>query len=369
MKGNFRSVPVRRWGCPVICRDWNRPANMDTSRCWKQTYRRQWAVALAVIFLGGPFVFAGPAQPANSLPAKIITTDGVSYNAPKLKRVEPDGLLVEFQPADGGTGLAKLKFARLPAALRKQFGYDPGKAAGYEQQEKLAQQALTRKLQQDDVASSASLTLQNEQTRPPNLAGAVSVDSLEPTITYTHYPPDQKPPQLGLSVANVENHYRCLAKFGVQVASGAAGEPVHFRIDRVAVSLDMICHYIEPVNPYDIVRQHEDGRRKIYEYFYRLGPQVAQAIGVSLIGREFTAREATYESDKQRALAEAEMAIVTEYMLRISAATRQAEQEYTRLTDQGRNNVDRNQAAQAACDKFAKDFLNPATPIIAETPR
>jgi hypothetical protein len=342
---------------------------MDTSRCWKQTFRRKLAVALAVFFLGGPFVFAGPAQPTNSLPSKIITTDGVTYNAPKLTHVEPDGLLVEFQTAAGGTGLAKLKFAKLPETLQKQFGYDPGKAAGYEQQEKLAQQALTQKLQQDDVARLAALTLQNEQGRPPNLAGAVSVDSLEPTITHTYYTPDQKPSQLGLGVADVENHYRCLAKFGVQVAPGAAGEPVHFHIDRVAISLDMNCRYIEPVNPYDIVRQHEDGRRKIYEYFYRLGPQVAQAIGVSLIGREFTAREATYESEKKRALAEAEVEIVTEYMLRISAASRKANQEYAQLTDHGRNNVDRNQAAQEACDKFAKDFLNPATPIRPESPR
>jgi hypothetical protein len=342
---------------------------MDTSRGWKQTLRRKLAVALAVFFLGGPFVFAGPAQPTNSLPSKIITTDGVTYYAPKLTRVEPDGLLIEFQPADGGIGLAKLKFAKLPEALQKQFGYDPGKAAAYEHQQTLAQQALTQKLQQDDVARSAALTLQNEQTRPPNLAGAVSVDSLEPTITYTYYTPDQKPPQLGLGVADVENHYRCLAKFGVQVAPGAAGEPVHFHIERVAISLDMTCRYIEPVNPYDIVRQYDDGRRKIYEYFYRLGPQVAQAIGVSLIGREFTAREATYESEKKRALAETEMEIVTEYILRISATTRNAEQEYSQLTAHGANNVDRNQAAQEACDKFARDFLNPATPIRPESPR
>jgi hypothetical protein len=324
---------------------------------------------LAVISLGGLFAFAGPSQPTNSLPPKIITTDGVTYNAPKLTRVEPDGLLVEFQPAAGGTGLAKIKFAKLPEILQKQFGYDPGKASAYEQQEKLAQQSLTRKLQQDDVARSASLTLQNEQARPPNLAGAVSVDRLEPTITHTYYTPDQKPPQLGPGIADVENHYRCLAKFGVQVNPGTAGEPVHFHIDRVAVSLDMTCRYIEPVNPYDVIRQYDDGRRKIYEYFYRLGPQVAQAIGVSLIGREFTAREATYESDKKRALAETEMEIVTEYMLRISDATRKAEQEYAQLTAHGTNNEDRNQAAQEACDKFAKDFLNPATPIRPASPR
>jgi hypothetical protein len=125
-------------------------------------FYRKSAITLAVIFLGGPFAFAGPAgmsasqpnpgmaQLTNSLPPKIITTDGVIYIAPKLLSIQPDGLLVEFQPNTGGTGLAKLKFAKLPESLQKQFGYDPQKASNYEHEEKLAMLALRQKLEQDE---------------------------------------------------------------------------------------------------------------------------------------------------------------------------------------------------------------------------
>ena len=348
---------------------------MDMNRFWKKLLGRKFAVALAAICLEAPPVFAAPdgapvfqpvpasARPTNALPSKITTTDGVTYEAPRLTRVEPDGLLVEFSPASGGTGLAKLKFAKLPASLQKQFGYDPGKATNYEHQETLATQSFVQKLRQDDVARSASLTLQNELALRPNLTGAISVNSAEPVITYSYYAPNQKPFQLGRSAANLEHHYQCQAKFGVQVEPGAAGTPVHFHIDRVLIALGLTCRLTEPTNSDDIIRQHEEGHRKVCEYFYRLGPQVAQAIGVSVVGREFTAAEVDFESEKKRALAEAEMEIISQYILRIEAAVRKADLEYGRLTDNGANNVDRTQAAQDACDKFAKDFLNPATPI------
>ncbi len=327
-------------------------------------------IVLAVISC--PIVFAAPAglpapQPSpaaapatNSLPSKITTTDGVTYNAPKLLRVQPDGLLVEFQPDAGGTGLAKLKFAKLPPSLQKQFGYDPGKASDYEHQQTLAQQSLTQKLQQDDKARSATLILQNEQALRPNLAGAVTVSSADPVVTYTYYTPDQKPALLGSSVAGLEHRFQCRADFDVQVEEGAAGEPVHFSITKVRISLGLTCHIMEPVDPYDIVRQHEECRRKIYEYFYRLSPQVADSIGESMIGKEFTSRDVDFDTAKKQALREAELLVIGQYVVRVESVVHKADLEYDRLTDHGLNNVDRNQASQEACDKFGKDVLNPA---------
>ncbi len=208
-------------------------------------FYRKSAIILAVIFLGGVPAFAGPAglpapqpnpgttRPTNSLPSKIITTDGVTYNAPKLSRVEPDGLLVEFQPAGGGTGLAKLKFAKLPQSLQKQFGYDPRKASDYEHEQKLATQALTQKLQSDEKARSAALTLENEASQRPNLAGAVVVNSSEPTVTYTYYTPNQKPAALNSDVATCHHSYQCQADFDVHAEQSAVGGPLHFSIDKV----------------------------------------------------------------------------------------------------------------------------------------
>lgn len=328
------------------------------------------AIILTTIFLGGRLAFAGPAgmsapqpnpgnaQPTNSLPSKIITTDGITYNAPRLARVEPDGLLVEFRPEAGGTGWAKLKFARLPEALQKQFGYDPRKAADYEREQKLAMESLTQKLQQDEKARAATMTLLNEMTRPPNLAGAVVVNSTDPAITYTYYTPDQKPTELGTRVAACQHSYSCRADFEVRVEPGAAGEPVHFYLDKVRISLGMSCRIILAKDPYDFIRLHEEGRRKIYEYFYRRGPQLANRIGGSLIGKGFTAREADFETAKADARREAEALVMSEYLARLNAIAREADLDYEALTDHGANNLDRNQAYQAAVDKFSKYLSN-----------
>src|SRR5690348_4716091 len=108
-----------------------------TIRCGSQISGRKSVIAITAIFLVARLVIAGLAgnpdpktgSPAalsnNSLPSKIITADGMVYQAVKLSRIEPDGLLIEYRPDSGGVGMAKLKFAKLPAPLQKQFGYDP----------------------------------------------------------------------------------------------------------------------------------------------------------------------------------------------------------------------------------------------------
>jgi len=325
-----------------------------------QTFNRRTATGLAVIFLGGSMALAGP-QPTNSLLAKIITTDGVTYDRVKLSRVDPDGLLVEFQPATGGTGIAKLKFARLPASLQKQFGFDPGKAAGYEQEEKQAMAALTQKLQHDETVRTAALMVQDDTPSRPNLAGAVVVNSSEPLATYSYYTPDQRPTKLDTSgiqnaVSACEHKYTCHADFDVRVMQSAAGQPVHFSLDKVTISLGLTCQFTLPQTPYDQVRINEEGHRTIYEYFYTLGPPVAQRIGESMIGKEFISSEADFERTKADALREASAQVEAQYISRINAVAKQAGHYYNDLTGHGMNNMDRSQAAQAAIDKFAKEL-------------
>jgi hypothetical protein len=320
------------------------------------------AIFLAMISLGSALAYAGPAPLTNSLPPKIITSDGITYNTPKLKSIQPDGLLVEFRPDAGGTGLAKLKFAKLPEFLQKQFGYDPGKATNYEHQQMLAMQALTQKLQQDEATRSASLTLQNRQALRPNLAGAVTVSSADPVVTYNHFTPDHKPAWLGSDVASCRHNYQCHAAFDVHVEEGAVGELVRFSITKVRISLGMSCNIIEVLDPYDFIRLHEEQRRKIFEYFYRLGPQLANHIGESLIGREYSARESDFETVKARAFREDEAEIQIQYLTRLNAAARGADLYFEDLTQHDLNDANIGQAYQEAVDKFSKDFLNPPNP-------
>ena len=47
-------------------------------------------------------------------PSQITTSDGRLYKDAVKLRVDPDGILVSYQPVDRGIGLAKLKFRDLP---------------------------------------------------------------------------------------------------------------------------------------------------------------------------------------------------------------------------------------------------------------
>jgi hypothetical protein len=80
---------------------------------------------------------ADQGQPAvkersQSVPDRITTLDGRTYDKVTLEKVEPDGLLVVFAPVEGGSGTAKLKFQNLPAELRERYGYDPARSSDYE---------------------------------------------------------------------------------------------------------------------------------------------------------------------------------------------------------------------------------------------
>ena len=196
-----------------------------------------------------------------------MTTDGKTYNAVRLVKVEPDGLLVEYRPDAGGLGLMTLKFAQLPEPLQKQFGYDARKASDYEHAQNLATYALAQKLRQDEKASMAAST---ELSERPNLNGKVSVNSSDPIATYTYYVPGEKPDFLVSDIATCQPDYRCHADFDVHSEPGAAGQPAHFYIDAVRISLGLNCQITEPKSPFDYIRLHEERRRKIFEYFYQL---------------------------------------------------------------------------------------------------
>ena len=332
------------------------------TQSWIQSFFRNSATTLAVILLSSTFAVAGP-QSTNSLPATITTEDGATYNHPILSRVEPDGLLVEYQPTAGGTGLAKLKFSKLPESLQKQFGYDPAKAAEFEQQKRLAMVELTQKLQQDEkVRYASSMDIDDTPVRP-NLAVAVVVNSSAPKATYTYYSPDQRPARLdeaGLknTVSLCDHTFTCHTDFDVRVTQNAVGQPLHFRIYKATITLGLSCHFTLPSTPYDQVRIHEEGHRKIYESFYRLGPGVAKHIGETMIGKEYTASESNFEMVKASALRKAGAEVETQYLSHVDEVAKQASHYYNEITKRGLDNIDRGQAAQQAIDKFAIQLQN-----------
>jgi hypothetical protein len=349
---------------------------MSTDRYGRRATRCESVVIFAVLSLAGqvavggladvsaPNPAPGTAQPANPLPANITTTDGQTYNAVRLVKVEPDGLLVEYRPDAGGLGLMTLKFAKLPASLQKQFGYDPRKASDYEHEQNLATFALAQKLRQDEKASMAAST---EVSERPNLSGKVSVNSSDPTVTYTYYAPGEKPDSLASNIATCHHAYQCHADFDVHSEPGAAGQPTHFYIDAVRITLGLNSQITEPKSPFDYIRLHEERRRQIFEYFYQLGPQVANSIGESMIGRVFTSSDTDIETAKADAMAQAQLNVVGQYLARLDSVAREADRYYEKLSDYSQNNLDSDQLVQQAIAKYANQ-IDTQTPIPMNSP-
>ena len=91
------------------------------------------------------------AQTDAKFPSQITTSDGTLYKDAAKLRVYPDGILVSYQPVDGGIGLAKLKFRDLPEDLQKQYGYDPKSAVEYEKQQTQAAEQLRSQVAVSDA--------------------------------------------------------------------------------------------------------------------------------------------------------------------------------------------------------------------------
>jgi hypothetical protein len=66
-------------------------------------------------------------------PGQITTRAGKTYHNVEVIRADPDGIVIQYRPNDGGLGLAKLKFGNLPDELRNQYDYDPEHAAAFEE--------------------------------------------------------------------------------------------------------------------------------------------------------------------------------------------------------------------------------------------
>ncbi len=59
----------------------------------------------------------------------FTTTDGKKFEGVTVKRVEADGIMVMTD-----SGIAKIFFTKLPEDIQKKYGFDPAKAAQFQQQ-------------------------------------------------------------------------------------------------------------------------------------------------------------------------------------------------------------------------------------------
>jgi S1-C subfamily serine protease len=81
---------------------------------------------------------------------EIITRGGKTYKGVVVQKVVPDGLVIGYIMADGGMGIAKLKFKDLSDNLQQQFGYNPTNAAAFDMEQKHAEGEWQAKWLADD---------------------------------------------------------------------------------------------------------------------------------------------------------------------------------------------------------------------------
>jgi hypothetical protein len=82
-----------------------------------------------------PLIIRGSGLPpatTNGFESEIVASDGLRYKAVKIKKVEPDGLFIDYSPVPGAIGSAKLKFVNMPEDIQRKYGYDPQKAKAFE---------------------------------------------------------------------------------------------------------------------------------------------------------------------------------------------------------------------------------------------
>jgi len=92
-----------------------------------------WSILLAGALAGS--AAAQPQTDTGSAPTQITTNNGRTYRQVSILDVEPDGLVVSYQPEAGGLGMATLKFRDLPDSLRNRYGYNEQAASQYEAQQ------------------------------------------------------------------------------------------------------------------------------------------------------------------------------------------------------------------------------------------
>ena len=289
--------------------------------------------------------------PSNSLPSKIITTDGHAYNHVDLLRVLPDGLLVEYQLNSGATGLARLKFVTLSESLQKQFGYDPKKASAYEKSEKLAMAGLSQKLQEDERIRTATLAKEDRS--------AVLVRTDSPTVVYAYYDPAGPLPSriTGRGGGATSYHLKCDSDFSVHLVQKDASGHFVFSFDAVTISIGLAITITLPNGEAGKLKEHEEGHRKIDGHFYSLGPQAAQRAGELIIGKEFASVLKDLQSAKLDVLNRARYEVYVEYMKYTKDLSVRANKYYDELAARS-NMTDSDQAAQEAIRRYDPHLPN-----------
>ena len=204
---------------------------------------------------------------SRSLPSQISTTNGQIFTGVKLIKVLPNGLVIQYFPTGGGTGLATLKFKDLPAVLQKQFGYNPTNAAAYEKSQAATMIALSKQLQEDEKTSARF----QAQLARPVIIWKIS----EPTVNYFYYDSAGPKPSIfgtnSQAVSIADPHFTCEPNITFRWIRQEPNGLFVFYFDTVTIPMGLSIDITLAEHPYNDIILTEEGRRKLYGNIYKLG--------------------------------------------------------------------------------------------------
>jgi len=278
-----------------------------------------------------------------------VVSDGEVYDGAKLLRIEPDGLVIEYSPPARGTGMAKLKFTRLPESLQKQFSYDPQEGSDFEKRQALAMAAMREKLQKQDRGKALRAEIVRDALVPVQISS--------PAVTYTYYDPAGPKPSCiadGMD-ACTRGDFKCVLKSDLDDrAQGSQSQSEGFsmvEIKSARIALELLITIVLPEHATEGLKAHEEGHRKINEHFYALGARAVER-AVEQLSEEISLSATNAQAAKGAALSRALSAARREVVTYGKIPGNDANAYYDELTDHGRNRIQSDDAVRQAIERF-----------------
>lgn len=185
-----------------------------------------------------------------------------------------------------------------------------------------------------------------------------AVDKSNPEVQFQYYDPNgPKPSQIqpGLT-ANTYWRFTCKSNFTFRFYPAQNGSNIADTIKitsvRVSLALPMVITLPEHFVPK--LKEHEEGHRRICEFFYEHSDNAARYAAANIIGRSFTGSGSDMAQAQQNAIDKAAVQLQEMYWTYTRQPAQEASQEYDLLTDHGRNS----EPTDAAVQKAIKDCLS-----------
>jgi hypothetical protein len=240
-------------------------------------------------------------------------------------------------------GMGNVKLESLDPRLQEKFHFDSKKASQQESEEK--------KINANFLSWIGRQTNKTPASSPLQLDPYISVETTDATIEYKYYNPILDVPEhlYDGGMARIDCSFNIDADFTVYPVSGSDKKRSGFQIDTVKVSIEMPMTITMPATPTELLKNHVEGHKQIYEYFYALGPKAAErAARVAALRTTVSAKTTDQDSREAQFQKMAKRAAEMEYWKYTKYPAAEATRYYDNLTDYGMNLTDSSQAAQEA---------------------